>query len=42
LQRLGIEQPIRISISEQMNQQQDQQRSRQQRSIYDEWKPEDE
>ncbi|MEZ8196775.1 type III secretion system needle length determinant [Vibrio cortegadensis] len=42
LQRLGIEQPIRISVSEQMNQQQDQQRSRQQRSIYDEWKPEGE
>ncbi|WP_408063734.1 type III secretion system needle length determinant [Vibrio sp. 10N.222.52.C12] len=42
LQRLGIDQPIRISVSEQMNQQQDQQRSRQQRSIYDEWKPEDE
>ncbi|AXB31043.1 type III secretion system needle length determinant [Vibrio campbellii] len=42
LQRLGIDQPIRIAVSEQMNQQQDQQRSRQQRSIYDEWKPEDE
>ncbi|MGR5110407.1 type III secretion system needle length determinant [Vibrio jasicida] len=41
LQRLGIDQPIRIAVSEQMNQQQDQQRSRQQRSIYDEWKPED-
>lgn len=42
LKRLGIDQPIRIAVSEQMNQQQDQQRSRQQRSIYDEWKPEDE
>ncbi|WRW00173.1 type III secretion system needle length determinant [Grimontia sp. NTOU-MAR1] len=42
LQRLGIDQPIRIAVSEQMNQQQDQQRSRQQRNIYDEWKPEDE
>tara|TARA_B100001059_G_scaffold167001_2_gene166599 strand:+ start:934 stop:1932 length:999 start_codon:yes stop_codon:yes gene_type:complete len=41
LQRLGIDQPIRIAVSEQMNQQQDQKRSRQQRSIYDEWKPED-
>ena len=42
LQRLGIDQPIRVAVSEQMNQQQDQQRSRQHRSIYDEWKPEDE
>lgn len=39
---LGITQPIQISVSEQMNQPKDQQHSRQQRSIYDEWKPEDE
>ncbi|EDP58956.1 type III secretion system needle length determinant [Vibrio sp. AND4] len=48
LNSLGIEQPIRVTVSEQMNHQQnqqdqqDQQRSRQQRSIYDEWQPEDE
>ncbi|MFL1009594.1 type III secretion system needle length determinant VscP [Vibrio parahaemolyticus] len=44
LNRMGFEQPLRVSISEQTSQhghtQQDQQQSRQQRSIYEEWQPE--
>lgn len=42
LQRLGLDHPVRVNISEQMNNQHDQQHSRQQRNIYDEWNPEDE
>ena len=42
LLRFGIEHPVRITVSEQMHQQHDQQHSRQQRNIYDEWNPEDE
>ncbi|AUI86214.1 type III secretion system needle length determinant [Vibrio azureus] len=41
LQKLVTDAPIRVSVSEQMNQQSDQQRSRQQRNIYDEWNPEE-
>ncbi|PNQ58514.1 type III secretion system needle length determinant, partial [Vibrio agarivorans] len=41
LQKLVTDIPIRVSISEQMNQQGDQQRSKQQRNIYDEWNPEE-
>ncbi|WMN97520.1 type III secretion system needle length determinant [Vibrio parahaemolyticus] len=44
LNRMGFEQPLRVSISEQTSQhghtQQDQQQSRQQRSVYEEWQPE--
>ncbi|MEF1296487.1 type III secretion system needle length determinant VscP [Vibrio parahaemolyticus] len=44
LSRMGFEQPLRVSISEQTSQhghtQQDQQQSRQQRSVYEEWQPE--
>ncbi len=42
LQRLGLDHPVRVNVSEQMNNQHDQQHSRQQRNIYDEWNPEDE
>ena len=42
LQRLGLDHPVRITVSEQMQHQHDQQHSRQQRNIYDEWNPEDE
>ncbi|EHH2511024.1 type III secretion system needle length determinant [Vibrio parahaemolyticus] len=44
LNRMGFEHPLRVSISEQTSQhghtQQDQQQSRQQRSVYEEWQPE--
>ncbi len=44
LNRMGFEQSLRVSISEQTSQhghtQQDQQQSRQQRSVYEEWQPE--
>ncbi|KLN64722.1 type III secretion system needle length determinant [Vibrio sp. VPAP30] len=41
LNRLNLDQPIKITVTEQTDQQHDQQHSRQQRSIYDEWQPEE-
>jgi|GEM_PF-2252592 len=41
LNRLNLDQPIRVTVTEQADQQHDQQHSRQQRSIYDEWQPEE-
>ncbi|MCG9577584.1 type III secretion system needle length determinant [Vibrio tubiashii] len=41
LNRLNLDQPIRITVTEQADQQHDQQHSRQQRSIYEEWQPEE-
>lgn len=41
LNRLNLDQPIRITVTEQTDQQHDQQHSRQQRSIYEEWQPEE-
>jgi type III secretion protein P len=41
LNRLGLDQPIKVNVTEQTDQHHDQQHSRQQRSIYDEWQPEE-
>ncbi|WP_272279377.1 type III secretion system needle length determinant [Vibrio europaeus] len=41
LNRLNLDQPIKITVTEQTDQQHGQQHSRQQRSIYDEWQPEE-